>query len=343
MAVGTAAVQQSDPFITLVRAYRTRPDAVLDLLQLRRQDLESGVRECLSVVDAMSRRLGCTPRELMAAAVMLTHGAANVSEGSLAVAYVRAGGNILRPLASPASMWPPDVPSSVSRFGPLWYAHAGRTLLARREPNEARKTVLEGLDRYPQSPDLHLALGVIGEVSVSWSNGEGRGDFADRYQADFINRQLMPVFRESIREYERALAIAPSFAGAHLRLAWTYLLTHDERAERELSVAARAASNADESYQIHLLRAALAERRGRFADAAEQYRAARVLGPHYSSACVGLSHAQLLTGDLAAAEATAVTCLTLPIEVAHPDPWMVLRSGITDTATMEWLQSEVRR
>ena len=344
MAASAPLAQQDDAFVSLVRAYRTSPEtSVLALLRLRRQQVDAGVRECLTVADIKTHQLRCSARELMAAAVLLTHGAANAREDAMAIVYIRAGNDLLKPFGANFALWPPGSPSSVARSVPLWYAHSGRTLLARRQAGEARRIVSDGLGRYPQSPDLHVALGLVGEVEVSWSNPEGRGDFADTYQADYVIRRLTPVLRESAREYERALALDSLFVGARLRLAWIYLITHDARALETLSFAGRHATEADEQYQIHLMRAALAERRGGFADALLEYQAARALGPNYPAACAGLSYAQTMTGDIEAAADSAVTCLTLRTDASHPDPWMALRFGITDTSTMEWLRAEARQ
>jgi len=145
------------------------------------------------------------------------------------------------------------------------------------------------------------------------------------------------------RDYRRAIAIDPRHAGARLRLAWAHLLTNDRRVWEDVSPEFIQGASHEAQFLAHLLRGTAAERERNASSALAEYAAARLVVPDSQTACVAVSSAQALNGQLTDARDTAAECLKRGADSQAADSWTLFRLGLLDATTTEGLREEARR
>jgi tetratricopeptide (TPR) repeat protein len=216
-------------------------------------------------------------------------------------------------------------------------------------PNEPRWTYLLALldqaagrledaaDRYTRAvelrPDLVAALVHLGEVRLAQDQPEEAerlfhralsvartaAAYAGLGQAALSRRS----YREAIAHFEAALAAAPDANALHHPLALAYRGAGEtERAREHLALAGSVGVRPpdpwlDELQQVargerwHLLRGRVAFRKGRYADAATEFRAAVAARPESAGAHIALGAALAAAGDRQAALAEFTEALRL--------------------------------
>ena len=203
---------------------------------------------------------------------------------------------------------------ALASFGGRWYALTARLLLAHGHFEVARQLAIEGRIHYPESPDLFVVLGLLSE----WRAGLGleagdlrgfivRGELYDRALASPSTPYRGNAGHEvqtAAAEYRRAIAIDPVHAGARLRLAWAHLLTSDRRVWEDVSPAFIKTASPEAQFLAHLLRGTAAEHEKNAPSALAEYKAARLLVPDSQTACLAVSSAHALNGQLSEARGT---------------------------------------
>lgn len=354
--LSVASAQTADPYLQLVRMYRTDPaPAVVSMTRLSSGAIRDGVRRC--VQSAGGFESGCRRADLLAGAMLHADAADLVigPDGSPARDQIHFGRELLQVAFKVATInatrnnsHDNDLRKVVS-FSGRWYAVTARLLLAHGHYEVARLVAAEGGVLSPESPDLFVALGLITEwrAGLGWGAGDVRG---------FILRggRPMPGFESlrgtatqdlltAARDYRRAIAIDPGHAGARLRLAWVHLVLDDRRVGEDVSAGFIKDASPEARLLAHLLRGTAAERERKADVALAEYRDARSAAPESQPACLAVSSAQALNGDFAGANATAAECLTLGDDPTHVDPWTLFRMGLMDTTTAQGLRDEARR
>jgi hypothetical protein len=145
------------------------------------------------------------------------------------------------------------------------------------------------------------------------------------------------------RDYRRAIAIDPGHPGARLRLAWAHLLANDRRLWDDVSPSFLEGASNEARFLAHLLRGTAAEHERNAPSALVEYQAARSVVPESQTACVAVSSAQALNGQLNDARVTATECLRAGSGAQTVDPWTLFRLGLIDSTTTDGLREEARR
>ena len=228
-----------------------------------------------------------------------------------------------------------------------------RLLLAYGHFEVARQLTFDGRARYPESPDLFVVLGLLSEwnAGLGLEAGDLRG-FAVR--GELYDRGLAPLstpyrgnagheLAMAANNYRRAIAINPSHAGARLRLAWAHLLTNDRRVWEDLSPAFIQGASPEAQFLAHLLRGTAAEHERNAPLALAEYQAARLSIPGSQTACLAVSSAHALNGQLGEARGIAVECLRPAAATPSVDSWTLFRLGLMDATTGDALHEEARR
>ncbi len=204
---------------------------------------------------------------------------------------------------------------------------------------QARALVQQGLDRFPEDAGLHVARGIIVEVSVR-KNLVPDWRRHSVYSAD--NRaRVDAAMKTATNDYMRALSIDGHNAEAHLHLGWVRFVLGDGREKGELTAAIADARDDAVPYMAHLLLGALAERDGHLAEALQEYELARTAGPDFQTPWVALSRVEQALGHDGRARELALGGLQLE-KTAADDPWWDHRIGF-DRESLYWLRDEVRR
>jgi tetratricopeptide (TPR) repeat protein len=324
-SVGSA--QKSEPYFELTRQYLTEPAAAIAaLLKLPTSAINAGVRACTDteVPPPPARKL-CSPPSLKSAALLHADAANALMDEDVVRAgfHIRIGSHLLRPLRSDSQV---EFYKSTPRddlFIARWYAYMARAYVAHGYRTQAMFVVEEGLRKCPASPDLRVARGVIIEIG-----SEGR----------------IARFGESAADdYRRALVSDPSHRPARLRLGWAHYVELDDRAAADLTSALGDEAEPEIRYLAHLFLGRIAERDRHLPVAIAEYEAARAAAPQFQSACVALSNAYSLAGDLPRARTASIECLTLESNDENPDPWWMFDAGLLDVTTTKWVHEEVQR
>jgi hypothetical protein len=346
------AVADAQPadYLQLLRLYRDQPAlAAQTMAKLSPEVIDRGIQQC--------REGRCALQQIRAAA-MVHADAADLLIGALGYAardQIRSGRELLQIATNvtATSHATYEELKSLARFGGRWYALNARLLLAHGHTEVARQLAVEGRIRYPESPDLFVVLGLL----IEWRAGLGleAGDlrgFAVR--GELFEKDLAlgsALYRGNAGfhlqtaavEYRRAIAIDPAHAGARLRLAWVHLLTSDRRVWEDVSPAFIKSASTEAQFLAHLLRGTAAEHEKNAPSALEEYKAARSLVPGSQTACVAVSSAHALTGQLTEARSVAAECLKPGTGAPAVDSWTLFRLGLMDAATTESLHDEARR
>jgi tetratricopeptide (TPR) repeat protein len=321
--VDRPVLQAQAGYLSVVRSYIDgNAGAALEMARLPRAAIDAGVRACLA--QNSSGIASCRPHELKSAAIL--HADAIdflVTNGPSETAFhVQAGARMLRPLEKLDAV-----------FVARWYAYVARIYLANRDLASARSAVADGLSRF-ESPDLYLARGVITERQALARVPDVLGAMLEHR----LNDGTIPnTLAQAIVDYLKALAIDPRHTGARLRLAWIRLLQRDERAADDAAGVLRASTEPEARYLALLFRGASAERDRNLAEAIRDYDEARRADVDTQTACVALSHAHDLAGNVQQSAAAAAECLARDVAADDMDPWWPFRVGLMDLTTTKWL------
>jgi tetratricopeptide (TPR) repeat protein len=204
---------------------------------------------------------------------------------------------------------------------------------------QARALVQQGLDLFPEDPGLHVARGIIVEVTVR-KNLVPDWRRHSVYSAD--NRaRVEAALKTATNDYMRALSIDGHNAEAHLHLGWVRFVLGDGRVKGELDAAVADAADDTVRYLAHMLLGGLAEREHRLSDALQEYDLARTVGPDFQTPYVALSRIEQALGHPERAREVALMGLQLN-KGAADDPWWDHRIGF-DRESLYWLRDQVRR
>jgi tetratricopeptide (TPR) repeat protein len=241
-------------------------------------------------------------------------------------------------------------------FGGRWYALTSRLLLAHGHFEIARLLVAEGRVMYPRSPDLFVVLGLLNEWrgGLGLDSGDLRGFIV---RSELFDRGFggagpgaVPYRGNALREvqlatedYRRAIELDPNHAGARLRLAWAHLLAADRRVWEDVPLEFITQASPEAQYLSHLLRGTSAEREQNPKAALAEYEAARLVAPNSQTACLAVSSAQALNGQVSLSRSTALDCLDAGRDAPEVDAWTIFRIGLMDLTTTTAMRDEARR
>jgi tetratricopeptide (TPR) repeat protein len=347
-SAASVGAQSGDDYLRLLRVYQDQPAlAAQTAAKLSPQAVDRGIQLC--------RAGHCSLQQIRAAAMLHADAAELVigPDGRAARDQIRSGRELLQIATNLAAInhaTHADL-TALASFGGRWYALTARLLMAHGHLTVANDLMVEGRVRYPESPDLFVVRGLLSE----WRAGLGleggdlrshivRGELPERagLAAPYRGNVSFDLATAS-GEYRRAIAIDPGHAGARLRLAWAHLLTSDRRVWEDVSPAFIQGASMEAQYLAHLLRGTAAEHQKNAPSALAEYQAARSIAPDSQTACLGVSSAHALNGDLAEARAVAAECFNAGAGAQGVDPWTLFRLGLMDAATVEGLRQEARR
>lgn len=349
----TVSAQPADVYLKLLSLYRDQPEvAVQAVAKLSNNAIDRGIQEC--------RHFQCTLQQLRAG-VMLHADAADLVIGPVgykARDQIRFGRELLELCRESAVLeqLPPSTLRALETFGGRWYALTARLLLAHGHFEIARLVATEGRVAYPRSPDLFVVFGLLNE----WQGGLGldSGDLRGFIvRSELFDRGFggagpgaVPYRGNALREvqlatedYRRAIDFDANHAGARLRLAWAHLLAADRRVWEDVPLEFIKQASPEAQYLAHLLRGTSAEREQNPTAALAEYEAARLVAPNSQTACLAVSSAQALSGQLEASQATAAECLAAGAAAPAVDPWTIFRLGLMDLTTTTAMRDEARR
>jgi hypothetical protein len=341
--------QSVDVYLKLLDLYRDQPElAAQTVARLSPQVIDRGIQQC--------RTSRCSLPQIRAGA-MLHADAAELLIGPLgyqARDQIRSGRELLQIADNLANrhLTPAEL-KALKLFGGRWYALTTRLLIAHGHLQVAWELAVEGRVRYPESPDLFVALGVLTE----WRAGLGldagdlrgyavRGELYEQALAQgtaLYRGNAAFELQTAAGEYRRALALDPAHHGARLRLAWVHLLDSDRRVWEDVPPGFIEAASPEAKFVAHLLRGTAAEHEKNAASALAEYQAARLLAPDSQTACAAVSSAQALNGQHGEARATAAECLRPSTSAPVVDSWTLFRLGLMDATTTAALRAEARR
>ena len=316
-----SAAQDNDPYRELIARASANPKASTSALaRFGREPIARGVSLCTSE-DKATRRLNCSPRELMAAAMLHADAADGVfaANPDTAVMLIDTAMQLLAPLIAKAQPPAEGRTELMNQFVPRWYSYVARMCSAYGYTKRAREVVFDGMSRFEKSPDLYVARGVVTEREVQLSHPDLKGDLlrggftrkwmrGARSDAADTSRWL----ESAATDLRRAIELQPAHISATIRLGWIHLLLDDGRTTRDLTRLLTVVSDSRDRYLALLVRGTVAEGHGRMTDALRDYDEARNTGPSFQTACVASVHARYVTGDRVRAHQLASECLTLP-------------------------------
>jgi len=220
-----------------------------------------------------------------------------------------------------------------------WYRFVASVYTSSELLRAASAHVQSGLDLFPEDADLHVARGIIVEVTV-------RKNLVPDWRRHTVysedNRaRVEAALATATNDYMRALSIDGHNAEAHLHLGWVRFVLGDGRDKGEFAAAIADAADDTIRYLAHLFLGGLAERENRLADALQEYELARTAGPDFQTPLVALSRVEQTLGHDSRARELALAGLQLEKHAAD-DPWWDHRIGF-DRESLYWLRDEVRR
>jgi len=310
-------------YLSLVRGFIAgNSNAAAEMAKLPRQAIDAGVGACLK--NAPAGPTSCRPQELRSAALLHADAIDFLvkRDPSQAAFHVQAGARMLKPLEKLDGV-----------FVARWFAYVARIYLANRDLNTARSVVTDGLSRF-ESPDLYVARGMVIERQALARVPDALGAMLEHR----LNEGTIPnTLARAIVDYLKAISIDPGHTGARLRLTWIRLLQRDGRAADDAAGLLRASTDPEARYLALIFRGAIAERDRSLAEAIHEYEEARREDVDTQTACVTLSHAYGLAGDLSRSAAVAAECLARNSVAEEMDPWWPFRAGLMDLSTTKWL------
>lgn len=362
-AVGPSVAQTPDPYLQLVRMYRTDPaPAIVSMARMTASAISAGLKRCVPVAEFADP--ACGPADVLAGAMLHLDAAEQVlaPNSQAALVHIRAGQTLLQTppyllrgarLISPT----PDSDAKVM-FARRWHASAARLFLVHGHAVAATAILTEGRTRYKEAPEFFVVLGLItewraGVAGIGWLSSDLRGAVVSGEMFDdplgfagagsSSRGSVLQRLETASADYRRALAAAPAHAGARLRLAWVHLLAGDARVWEDVPTAFLETADAEARLLARLIRGTTAERERRSNVALAEYREAWRAAPGSQTACLAVTSAQALNGDFAGSDATAAECLTLGNDPEQVDPWTLFRMGLMDATTTRWLHDEARQ
>ena len=212
-------------------------------------------------------------------------------------------------------------PEQVAQIVHDWHVLAASVLVARGTGRTVHEFVTKALQRYPNDPDLHLAMGIYFERNA----GEGVVDVSlirDIYVSDTVSA-WRGALQSAADHYKEALKGADSAEEARLRLGRVETFLGDARkAEATLTPLATNTANPSIRYLAVLFLADLAERQEQRDRAQSHYLEALVLYPEAQAPMLALSRLQDQAGDDAGARAWLERSLKA-VNGKRLDPWWV--------------------
>jgi len=327
LAVGARAAGAGDSLADLAARYRDgERTASLHALEDWQRDRLRDETRLLIRTRLPSGRPG-DPALVLAASLMLAHSGLNLAGTSLERAWLRldASGVLLRAAARRGDC------AACEACSRGLYLLAGLAFHNTLELGRGQALVSDGVERFPEDPELWTALGAIQETVASLREFESRPG----PQAPVPRRQALGIESDAGRieltlptaslsraedQLARALQLAPDLFEARLRLARVRILRgHAADALPHLAFVAERAPHASRRYLAFLFRARAHEQLGDPAAAADAYRAALGVAPAASAARVGLGRSLRLLGELSLAQETFAEAMAL--SDATPDPW----------------------
>ncbi len=342
-----ASAQAPDPYLQLLRMYRTDPaPAIVSMARMSSSAISLALLRC--VPTDPTAEPACRRADLLAGAMLHLDAAEQVlaPNSEAALVHIRAGQFLLQAAPDKAV------------FARRWHALAARLFLVHGHAVAATAILTEGRTRYQEAAEFFVVLGLItewraGVAGIGWVSSDLRGAVVRGEMFDdplgfagagsSSRGSVMQRLETASADYRRALAAEPAHAGARLRLAWVHLLVGDARVWEDVPTAFLETADAEARLLARLIRGTTAERERKSDVALAEYREARRAAPGSQTACLAVSSAQALNGDFAGSDATATECLTLGNDPEHVDPWTLFRIGLMDATTTRWLHDEARR
>ena len=217
-------------------------------------------------------------------------------------------------------------------FERRWYAFVASLFTAYTRFDDAELTVRDGLGLYPRDARLHVARGVIREMSVTLFNPDpGSSIQLSRYAR---------VLESASADFRRAIGYDDTLSAAYLHLGWVHFVSGDDRAGADLESALARADDNDTRYVAQLFLGAFEEHHERLDAARLHYEAALGVGPNYQTAFVALSRLEEALGHHSRAQELARAYASL--RNRQEDPWWNYRLGGFDQSSLDWLRHEAR-
>jgi tetratricopeptide (TPR) repeat protein len=220
-----------------------------------------------------------------------------------------------------------------------WYRFVISLFSSSARFDEADRYATEAIGRFPRDPELILDKGIVLELGAKYNRPP---------PARSVVRGMAPggatpggrTLAAAAAEYRRALEIDPHLALARLRLGWVRVQQGDSRGGVDLAAALADAKDDDTRYLAHLFLGGVAERRGDFDEAAQEYAAAHRLGDQHQTPFVALSRVELARGHADRARELARELAAL--ERVDDDPWWNYHLGALDQDALQWLRDEAQ-
>jgi len=201
-----------------------------------------------------------------------------------------------------------------------WFLAVAHECQSRIGSQAADHILRDGLQRFPNDPEMLLALSAIHEASLREAEDP------------------QPGLRQVEREFRHILDSNPESPEAHLHLG--HILAEQGRlgeAEESLAWVREHGQRTRDLYLAHLFLGGVAEGRGNAAEAAAAYRAALAQQPAAQSAIIGLSHSLTLAGEETAGTRLIQDSFTkTDARPATPDPWWSYRMGLLTQGDEAW-------
>lgn len=362
--LSVASAQTPDPYLQLVRMYRTDPaPAIVSMARMTSDAISAALKRCVPTAEFADP--ACGPADVLAGAMLHLDAAEQVlgPNGEAALMHIRAGQTLLQAppylLRGARPFGATNDSEAKLMFGRRWHALAARLLLVHGHVVAATAILTDGRTRYREAPEFFVVLGVItewraGMAGIGWLATDLRGAAIRDSLFDLPSGSADPgssTYRGSILrdlekaavDYRRALAAEPTHAAARIRLAWVHLLAGDARVWEDVSTQFLDTADAEARLVAHLIRGTAAERERKLDVALAEYREAWRADSGSQTACLAVSSGQALNGDFAGADTTAAECLALGNDPDRVDPWTLFRMGLMDATTTRWLHDEARR
>jgi hypothetical protein len=180
---------------------------------------------------------------------------------------------------------------------------------------ELRAYLPRAVRQFPTSRELLLSLGSLNELLASQRLAAAR-------EQRLVPRDTDEALRDAEQAYRQALALAPRFDPARIRLA--HVLYRQRRygeARKELQAVSVPLPSAQDGYLRELFAAAVEEASGQWTAAIEAYHRATAICSTCQVAQFGLARAYASLGD--AERSRTLLQAALRASAEHTDPWVV--------------------
>ena len=224
-------------------------------------------------------------------------------------------------------------------FVDRWHALAVVAYATVGEVGRAHQEVDRALRENIENVDARLANGALYEMDARFAEPNLRG----RWNNDDpkIKFDVHARLAAALTEYNKILAIRPTFLEARLRLGWVLFLEVSSSAHIREQLEKALASNREElQYLAHLFLGALEERDNYLDAAAKEYTASHSIAKRQSSFLALIRVDQALGRNDEAAN--LASDLVATPDVAADDPWKTFSAGLTGGELIEWLRHEAQ-